>query len=269
MLLDPELFAADAGTSGHAAVIQDIVAEANMLAALHHDKLLSFRGVCFDSTTGHPKYLVTELADCSLRVWMTRGRGKLSLRHVLRMWCDVAEGLVYLHGFRPEPIVHRDLKPENVLVFQRNRGGARGSAGALEVDVDPDTITYKIGDVGLARFAVSVTQTVMSQAGSPLYMAPEVLAGRGYNSAVDVFSLGVMVSVIVACCSVVRNEQRSGVALDLGTRMLVAAEAEALLMSHTSSSIGELLRQCMAEDPRQRITAATLFTQLSAHLAAP
>jgi cGMP-dependent protein kinase len=64
-------------------------------------------------------------------------------------------------------IVHRDLKPENLMV-------------------DKDGY-LKLIDFGTAKVVTSRTYTVV---GTPHYMAPEVLLGRGYDQSADLWSLG-------------------------------------------------------------------------------
>jgi len=67
-------------------------------------------------------------------------------------------------------IVYRDLKPENLLI-------------------DADGY-LKMCDFGCAKVVTGRTFTLC---GSPEYVAPEVLLGKGYNRGVDVWSLGVLV----------------------------------------------------------------------------
>jgi serine/threonine protein kinase len=90
-------------------------------------------------------------------------------------------------------IIHRDLKPENVLL-------------------DPISHYPKIADFGVSREAnanptmrtplslsprIDRTMAGTEPAGSPLYMAPEVIAGRGYSCKADIFSFGVLLYQIV------------------------------------------------------------------------
>jgi calcium/calmodulin-dependent protein kinase I len=71
-------------------------------------------------------------------------------------------------------IVHRDLKPENLLYSSRE-------PGAL----------LKISDFGLARF-IANNEVMMTQCGTPGYVAPEIVEGKGYNESIDFWSFGVI-----------------------------------------------------------------------------
>lgn len=78
--------------------------------------------------------------------------------------------LEYLHG---RSIVYRDLKPENIMV-------------------DVTGVMYMI-DMGTAKLlnktkTVGRTYTII---GTPHYMAPEIIQGKGYSYAIDLWSVGV------------------------------------------------------------------------------
>ena len=78
--------------------------------------------------------------------------------------------MAYLHGQSPL-ILHRDLKSPNVM-FDDNWVG-------------------KVGDFGLSRI-VEEGKT-MTKCGSPLWVAPEVLLGKKFGEAADVYSFAIIV----------------------------------------------------------------------------
>ncbi|KAH7524319.1 hypothetical protein FEM48_Zijuj06G0106800 [Ziziphus jujuba var. spinosa] len=72
-------------------------------------------------------------------------------------------------------VVHRDIKPENILLT---------TAGKI-----------KLADFGLAM-RISNGQNLTGLAGSPAYVAPEVLLGK-YSEKVDIWSAGVLLHVLL------------------------------------------------------------------------
>ncbi|KAF7069292.1 hypothetical protein CFC21_074946 [Triticum aestivum] len=89
------------------------------------------------------------------------------------------EGLKYLHeGFR-KPIYHLDLKPDNIL---------------LDENMIP-----KLADFGLSKlFGEEQTRVTNSPAGTIGYLPPEYLFGHIVSKKLDVFSLGVVITKIIA-----------------------------------------------------------------------
>lgn len=94
--------------------------------------------------------------------------GSIGAVRATQMAVGVAEGLAAAHRLG---IVHRDLKPDNVLVTP---------AGYP-----------KIADFGLAKQVHSRSLGQTRLAGTPHFMAPELLEGAEATPASDVFALGV------------------------------------------------------------------------------
>ncbi|CAD8211860.1 unnamed protein product [Paramecium pentaurelia] len=85
----------------------------------------------------------------------------------------IASMILIVEYFYKQKIIHRDIKPENFMVDSR---------GYL-----------KLIDVGIAKpFStkndLNRTFTII---GTPYYMAPEVICGKGYNNLVDLWSIGI------------------------------------------------------------------------------
>ncbi|KAG4074962.1 hypothetical protein HA402_014541 [Bradysia odoriphaga] len=77
-------------------------------------------------------------------------------------------------------VVHRDLKPENILLTSKT---------------EPRSI--KIADFGLAVEVRGDERRLHGKAGTPLYMAPEILEGYRYGKPVDMWSCGVILYLLL------------------------------------------------------------------------
>ena len=81
----------------------------------------------------------------------------------------------YLHS---KNIVYRDLKPENAVVNKK---------GYLTM-IDMGTAKVLNEETGYRTFTII---------GTPHYMAPEVVEGKGYSFSVDIWALGIMLYEMV------------------------------------------------------------------------
>ncbi|MBA0748355.1 hypothetical protein Gogos_005192 [Gossypium gossypioides] len=103
--------------------------------------------------------------------------GKLSEAEGRKFFQQLIDGVGYCHD---KGVFHRDLKLENVLI------DAKGN--------------IKISDFGLSALPQHIGEDGLlhTTCGSPNYVAPEVLANRGYNGATsDIWSCGVILYVIL------------------------------------------------------------------------
>jgi len=87
----------------------------------------------------------------------------------------IVDAIRYCHTLG---IVHRDLKPENLL-YETNENSS----------------VIKVTDFGLAKFMSADLAT--TACGTPGYVAPEILKGKGYGKAVDFWSIGVILYVLL------------------------------------------------------------------------
>ncbi|KAG7582314.1 Protein kinase-like domain superfamily [Arabidopsis suecica] len=106
--------------------------------------------------------------------------GKLTEIDGRKMFQQLIDGISYCHS---KGVFHRDLKLENVLL------DAKGH--------------IKITDFGLSALPQHFRDDGLlhTTCGSPNYVAPEVLANRGYDGAAsDIWSCGVILYVILTGC---------------------------------------------------------------------
>ncbi len=77
----------------------------------------------------------------------------------------------YLHEHMS--VVYRDLKPENIMLTTEGH--------------------VKLADFGLSKQLDYKNNKTYTFAGTPEYLAPEVILKNGHSKAVDLWSLGVVI----------------------------------------------------------------------------
>ncbi|WP_405663379.1 serine/threonine-protein kinase [Streptomyces sp. RK9] len=168
-----------------------------------------------------------------------RDGGALPEHSVRVLGAGLAEALAHVHGL---DLVHRDVKPSNVL---------------LTMD-GPRLI-----DFGIARATdgtASLTSTGVS-IGSPGYMSPEQILGKGVTGAADVFSLGAV--LVYAATAGTPFPGDSSAAL---LYKVVHEEPE---LGALTGDFRDLVAACLAKDPAARPAPAALAHRLAPEGAAP
>ncbi len=122
-------------------------------------------------TVGDLAYLSMEYAPLfDLRKYAATFGGKLGPIQGQLFLIQSAEALNFTHQ---AGIIHRDLKPDNLLVISDKE--------------------IRLGDFGVAVLPgeKSSIEDLQKGVGTMSYMAPEVLAGKGYDQRSDIYALGV------------------------------------------------------------------------------
>lgn len=140
-----------------------------------------------------PFFIESEYGGLDLQAWW-RSREDVPLPVRLDLMIAVAEAVAAAHSVG---VLHKDLKPGNVLVEDGPDGNPRprvadfGSGNLLRHD--------SLLQFGITRLGFTRTQDADSEssAGTPLYMAPEVISGGSATALADVYALGVMLYQLV------------------------------------------------------------------------
>ena len=112
-------------------------------------------------------YLSMEYVDGEDLASLLKRIGRLPPDKALEISRELCAGLAAAHD---KGVLHRDLKPSNVMIDGRGRA--------------------RITDFGLAVAAHEVIEGEVS--GTPAYMAPEQLAGKGASVRSDIYALGLV-----------------------------------------------------------------------------
>lgn len=104
----------------------------------------------------------------SLSTYIRQEKGRLAKRDIIKLGIDICKSLEACQKYN---IIHRDIKADNIFISEDGE--------------------FKLGDFGIARVIERKDQT-LSKKGTSAYMAPEVYKGQTYTSAVDIYSLGMV-----------------------------------------------------------------------------
>ncbi|GLU05178.1 hypothetical protein SLE2022_222910 [Rubroshorea leprosula] len=153
---------------------EQIIREIATLKLLKHPNVIRLHEVLASKTK---IYMVLEYVPGGDLFDRIANHGKLSETQGRKLFQQLIDGVNYCHQ---KGVFHRDLKLENLLV------DAKGN--------------IKISDFGLSALPQHVREDGLlhTTCGSPNYVAPEIIANRGYQgSTPDIWSCGVILYVIL------------------------------------------------------------------------
>jgi Protein kinase domain/KAP family P-loop domain len=164
-----------------------------------------------------------------------RDHGPLSAKSLMTVAAGVAEGLNAIHA---AGMVHGDLKPSNVLLAE-----------------DGPRVT----DFGISH-AAPLTHPNLAM-GSPGFMSPEQALGQKVRPPSDVFSLG----AVLAFAATGERPFGTGTPFVLLDRVIHGSPD----LDKVPTEVRPLVERCLAKDPRERPSVASLLAPMGAmHFAA-
>ncbi|CAH9117697.1 unnamed protein product [Cuscuta europaea] len=218
----------------HPERLQDFLREVAIMKRLRHPNIVLFMG----AVTQPPNLsIVTEyLSRGSLYRLLHKHGEMLDERRRLCMAYDVAKGMNYLHKHNP-PIVHRDLKSPNLLVDTK--------------------YTVKVCDFGLSRLKAHTFLSSKSAAGTPEWMAPEVLRDEPSNEKSDVYSFGVILWELATLQQPWSNLNPAQVVAAVGFK-----HKRLELPRDLNAQVAKVIEACWASEPWKRPSFATIMDML-------
>lgn len=227
----------------HAERFKEFLREVAIMKRLRHPNIVLFMG----AVTQPPNLsIVTEyLSRGSLyRLLHKPGvREMLDERRRLNMAYDVAKGMNYLHRRNP-PIVHRDLKSPNLLVDKK--------------------YTVKVCDFGLSRLKANTFLSSKSAAGTPEWMAPEVLRDEPSNEKSDIYSFGVILWELATLQQPWGNLNPAQVVAAVGFK---GKRLE--IPRNVNPHVASIIEACWANEPWKRPSFSTIMELLRPLIKSP
>lgn len=211
-----------------------LLRETSVLTLTSHENLVKFYGSALDQ---QPYLLVTEFCNggSCFDLLYEEDCIELVFRQKLKMICDVAGAMSYLHGFRPQ-IIHRDLKSLNLLL-------------AEPVTCPDDTPNVKVSDFGFCKMRDDGAEWgKMTQSWVGFWMAPEALTGN-YDEKVDVYSFAMVMFELL--CQEMPFEDLEGDKVLKAAMAGMRPDLEAVPPT-TPPDMTTLMEQCWAQKPIER-----------------
>lgn len=144
-------------------MLQKLEREITVMRELDHPNIVKYLGA---ERREDGLDIFMELAEDGSVGTLIRRDGPLTEDTAKNLVGQLLRGLAYLHSKR---IAHRDLKCDN-LFLQRD--------------------TLKVGDFGTSKEIHTLQSKLHSIAGTPNFMAPEIIEGSGHSLHADVWSVG-------------------------------------------------------------------------------
>lgn len=146
------------------------VREAQAVARLNHPHIVTVYD--FGEEDG-VAYLVMELIDGEeLGNYFDENQAfslEFTLADAVRMTCELLEAVAYAHQ---HGVIHRDIKPANIMLGTQLR--------------------VKLTDFGVACLESAAGEEGRTLVGTPSYMSPEQISGRGAGPGSDIFAVGII-----------------------------------------------------------------------------
>jgi serine/threonine protein kinase/tetratricopeptide (TPR) repeat protein len=169
---------------------------------------------------------------------------------VVRYGIQIADALAHAHR---HSVTHRDLKTANIVITSEGRA--------------------KVLDFGLARRNVPQPEKSLTAegvvAGTLAYMAPELLRGEQANACSDIWALGVVLYEMAA------GSRPFAGATGFEQSGAILHEPPAPLPGRVPAPLQQIIRRCLAKDPRERykqaneVRSALEIAQVGAPASAP
>ncbi|MCC6446695.1 MAG: protein kinase [Armatimonadetes bacterium] len=204
--------------------IERFYREAKAAGTLQHPNIVTI----FEASEDRGRHFIAMefLEGQSLRD-VLQVRGALPVGEAVEIAAQICDALHYAHQ---KQVIHRDIKPDNVQALPDGR--------------------VKLTDFGIARITSEPSLTADGQVfGTPSYMSPEQVVGKGIDHRSDLFSLGIVLYEMLTGRKPFVGDSVVTITYNIMHREADPAPGIPPHLSH-------ILQRAMAKDPDRRYRSA-------------
>lgn len=207
--------------------------EADLIAKLHHPAIADFYEF---GEHGERPYIALEWIEGETLKQILADKGYLPLAECQHILTQLAAALDYAHA---HGVIHRDLKPANIIIH------ADGQVTVVDFGM------------ALLESAPSITSTNLV-VGTPLYMSPEQIQGKGLDGRSDQYALA-MIFYELLTGHPPYEAQTSAVAV-YNQQINVMPPLITDINPTLPQSVATALSRALAKEPDQRFATITDFS---------
>ena len=145
-------------------MVEDFKKEVRASVQMSHQNIMK---VYIDGIWNNRPYLVSEFLKNQTLLDKIEFYTKFTVREACEIMCQVLDAVNYTHQHK---IIHRDIKPQNIFYLPNG--------------------TVKLGDFGIAKNEKDA-ENHGKILGSVHFLAPEVLSGKSFSIASDIYACGI------------------------------------------------------------------------------
>jgi len=205
--------------------------EVEIMKKVNHPNIISLKEVYDSDPT--KLYLVMELVTGGELFNKIVEIGSYSEKIAKGLVKQIVSAVKYLHDLN---IAHRDIKPTNLLL------------------ASPNSNVIKLADFGLSKI-LGPDSMMQTACGTPIFVAPEVLNGEGYDKSVDCWGIGIIMYILLCGYPPFFDDGENMAAL-FEQIMSGSFEFADPYWTDISSEAKDLIEHLLVVDPSKRFTAA-------------